>query len=596
MSEDSKTNINGNFYSDEAKERLNETINKNDLKRDSEFLKQKNGDANVSANNEKLQSQDDSNELSPSQNVEKKDLPLNKNNNLTKTDNNSKSTTRSNDSLKTAKNFSNNKSLNNSKLKLARDIISSQKENGQNDLKSRIANVGAKALAAKNPFLGAIASKAIEKRDEEKLKRKTEEDYGGDSVSVRIPKRVIVSAIVIFGPVLMIVILLVLIITSSQVYLTAFSLKHADDAGNDSKEINIDNTSDDKLDTEVEDVSYKIDIYIDNYDEIYNYEFVAKKEDNIGNLNIEELEDFYPDIINYSDEDYDQSDVYRFFYKLYCIYNYYEANYKVKLDIPLIMSVLELQSNDMANVFKYNIEDYKQEDIDLGIDNPNFDINKDWSNYKPTKTNSSHDIEVLAQGMVREGSSSSSNDSDDSNNNDDTEVSKTGKEAIDKLNEIALQEAEKVNYGGQKYWSWYGLSYRDEWCAMFVSWLFNQVNGLGKYIKGSAVAGAIPRESVAAGYGSWHEDECTDPTTVPQAGDVIVFDPWIGGTYIPYPKHSNDKYYSSHVGYVYKVDDTYVYTVEGNSGDSVKKKQYNRKTHCATVGTQGINGYFRPKY
>ena len=60
--------------------------------------------------------------------------------------------------------------------------------------------------------------------------------------------------------------------------------------------------------------------------------------------------------------------------------------------------------------------------------------------------------------------------------------------------------------------------------------------------------------------------------------------------------NGNDKYYSSHVGYVYKVDDTYVYTVEGNSGDRVRAKQYSRKTHCQTVGIQGINGYFRPNY
>ena len=59
----------------------------------------------------------------------------------------------------------------------------------------------------------------------------------------------------------------------------------------------------------------------------------------------------------------------------------------------------------------------------------------------------------------------------------------------------------------------------------------------------------------------------------------------------------NDKYYSSHIGYVYAVDDTYVYTVEGNSGDIVRKRQYDRKSHCGNIGSQqGINGYFRPNY
>lgn len=181
------------------------------------------------------------------------------------------------------------------------------------------------------------------------------------------------------------------------------------------------------------------------------------------------------------------------------------------------------------------------------------------------------------------------------NNSANPVVSKTGKEAIDTMTEIALKQAEEVNAGGAKYWSWYGLSYRDEWCAMFTSWLFNQVGGLNKYIKSSAIAGEIPRASVAAGYGTWYEDECTDSRTVPAPGDVIVFDPYLGG-YTPWPQNGKDKYYSSHVGYVYAVDDTYVYTVEGNSGDSVRKKQYNRKTHCGTYGLQGINGYFRPNY
>ena len=176
-------------------------------------------------------------------------------------------------------------------------------------------------------------------------------------------------------------------------------------------------------------------------------------------------------------------------------------------------------------------------------------------------------------------------------------MSKTGKEVVDKLNEIALTEAEDPHEGGYKYWSWFGFSYRDEWCAMFVSWLFTQVDGIDKYIIKSAAATYIARYSTQNGYSTWHEDECTDPSTVPQPGDVILFDPWENGAYTPYPHHWNEKFYSSHIGYVYDVDDTYVYTVEGNSGDRLRKKQYDRKTHCGNIGSQqGINGYLRPNY
>ncbi len=184
--------------------------------------------------------------------------------------------------------------------------------------------------------------------------------------------------------------------------------------------------------------------------------------------------------------------------------------------------------------------------------------------------------------------------SSSSSNNTNVSISATGKAAVDKMTQIALKE---VGNGGSKYRTWY-YSYDNgvEWCAVFVSWLFNQVNGLNKYIKQSAIAGAIPRDSVSAKLGTWYEDECTDSKTVPQAGDIIVFDPYVNGTFIPYPQNGNDKYYSSHVGYVYKVDDDKVYTVEGNSGNKVSKREYSRKNHCGKTGIQGINGYFRPNY
>ena len=180
------------------------------------------------------------------------------------------------------------------------------------------------------------------------------------------------------------------------------------------------------------------------------------------------------------------------------------------------------------------------------------------------------------------------------NGSANTTVSKTGQEAIDKMNEIALAQVGKT---GDTYESWYGM-YAD-WCAMFVSWLFNQVDGLDKYIVKSAIAGEIPRAADSRGYGTWYEDECTDSSTVPKSGDIILYDPWIGGYTIPWPDNGNDKYYSSHIGYVYKVDDQYVYSVEGNGSsggyNGVWEHKHSRKD-CGSGTTQGINGYFRPNY
>ena len=173
-------------------------------------------------------------------------------------------------------------------------------------------------------------------------------------------------------------------------------------------------------------------------------------------------------------------------------------------------------------------------------------------------------------------SNSSSNSSSSSSSSSHATVSKTGNQTIDKLNSIAIQEAENKS-GAEKFQNWFGRT--DDWCGMFVSWLFDQVGGLGKYYVKNGFAGGGARESVSAGYGTWLEDECTDSKTVPKPGDVLH-----------YNHVSGDKYSSGHVGYVYSVDDNKVYTVEGNHDpEKVVTVTYSRDD-CQ------INGYYRPKY
>ena len=440
--------------------------------------------------------------------------------------------------------------------------------------------------------------------DSKKKKKQVEESYDSGTENFKISMETVKKIAIVGIPIFAVIVFMILMVSGSQVFLQANTLGQADSVNDEDAENNINNLDESKLNEEVDsdennsnnnndsnedtnNVSYLNDIYIDTEKELERYEFIAKQTVNNQEASLQDLKDFYPEIVNYTSDEYNQNDVYKFFKKLYYINKYYSSQ-GVTLDLPLIMSVLRLQSDDMGIVFRANTEEYSKDDIEKGENNPDFNFEKDWSSYKSTRKNSAHDMEILVQGMAREGSNSSGNS--------DRTLSKTGKEAVDKMNEIVLQQADEVHEGGQKYWSWYGFSYRDEWCAMFVSWLFDQIGGLDKYIKSSAIAGGIVRDSTNAGYGTWHEDECTDPSTVPQPGDVIVFDPWVGGTYLPYPDHGEDKFYSSHVGYVYKVDDTYVYTVEGNSSDSVRRREYNRKTHCGTAGIQGINGYFRPNY
>lgn len=134
--------------------------------------------------------------------------------------------------------------------------------------------------------------------------------------------------------------------------------------------------------------------------------------------------------------------------------------------------------------------------------------------------------------------------------------------------EVALTQV--GNQGGQPYWSWYGFDNRVEWCACFVSWCADQCG----YIESGLVpkfAGCVDGANWFKSNGKWQ-----NRTYEPKAGDIIFFD-WEGdGT-------------TDHVGIVEKCENGTVYTVEGNSGDACKQRQY-------AVGSSNIYGYGIPAY
>lgn len=134
--------------------------------------------------------------------------------------------------------------------------------------------------------------------------------------------------------------------------------------------------------------------------------------------------------------------------------------------------------------------------------------------------------------------------------------------------EVALTQI--GNEGGQPYWSWYGFDSRVEWCACFVSWCADQCG----YID----SGLIPKFAGCIDGANWFKsnNRWNDRNYEPKAGDIIFFD-WEGdGT-------------TDHVGIVEKCENGTVYTVEGNSGDSVRQNSY-------PVGYYEILGYGVPAY
>lgn len=164
------------------------------------------------------------------------------------------------------------------------------------------------------------------------------------------------------------------------------------------------------------------------------------------------------------------------------------------------------------------------------------------------------------------------------------------------ITDLTLNAKAQEGCTGRKFRSWYyGVDFSVDWCAIFVSWLYNSVGGINKYVVKTDGAGCFAREGVAKGYGKWYESNYSCSTTQPKAGDIVTFT-WNGQGRYWY----QDAYFSDHVGYVYAVDNTYIYTVEGNtvgSGESygscnnsrVVLKRYNKNSGF-------INGYFRPNY
>lgn len=125
------------------------------------------------------------------------------------------------------------------------------------------------------------------------------------------------------------------------------------------------------------------------------------------------------------------------------------------------------------------------------------------------------------------------------------------------------------NSGGQKFWSWYGFDSHVEWCACFVSWCADQ--------SGLIESGKVPKFSLCSSGVTWFQgkNKWQSGGTTPSAGMIIFFD-W---------DHDGN---SDHVGIVEKCEGGRVYTVEGNSSDQVRQRNY-AVDYASIVGYGVIN-------
>ena len=135
-----------------------------------------------------------------------------------------------------------------------------------------------------------------------------------------------------------------------------------------------------------------------------------------------------------------------------------------------------------------------------------------------------------------------------------------------------------------------GRKYRNDnlsWCASFVVWCARQANIDSSIIRNTGYADA---DDFGVTYKGRSADRSTGINYTPQSGDLIFFD-WlyINGKYDGYCYKTPASSYGDHVGIVESVSGGYVYTIEGNSNNRVRRCSY-------SLSSNDIKGYGVPNY
>ena len=138
---------------------------------------------------------------------------------------------------------------------------------------------------------------------------------------------------------------------------------------------------------------------------------------------------------------------------------------------------------------------------------------------------------------------------------------------------VSVAISQVGNTGGQPYWSWYGFGSRVEWCCCFVSWCANECG----YID----SGVIPKYAGTSSGVNWFKErgQWLDGSAEPSPGMIIFYD---------WAKNGLDGQ-AEHTAIVWKVENGYVYTIEGNWDDQCQ-------TSCRPIGEYQILGYGVPAY
>lgn len=115
-----------------------------------------------------------------------------------------------------------------------------------------------------------------------------------------------------------------------------------------------------------------------------------------------------------------------------------------------------------------------------------------------------------------------------------------------------------------------------EWCDQFVDWCFFQLCGKNKD-KAEYLECQTGNLGAGCGFSMKYYKAAGRFDKTPKVGDQIFF------------KYSSDSSMADHTGIVVRVTDKLIETIEGNSGNEVKRKAYDRNYYA-------IIGYGHPRY
>ena len=291
------------------------------------------------------------------------------------------------------------------KGKMMQAAMNKMSKNGTSNRIAAAANKNNKAPAPskKGTMTSTGAGDSLSKSKE------TQDQTDGGSAGIKVTSKLIKWGLIACGGAFPVIMFICLLVSASNIYIKSIGLGNADSVSFEDAESKINKKQEDSaaLEEGVTEDDLSFDIFIDDKNS-----FRTKKLENSNLIKIAKttylrrkyteadlsnLEDFYPSINNFSKN---ENLSYDFFFKMYNLYTTYRDNYNVHLDLPLLMSTLMIQSEDMYVVFSSNLS---EEDIaPTARKKPieEFDYYYNWTTYKIIKNNSEHDMELIAQNMI----------------------------------------------------------------------------------------------------------------------------------------------------------------------------------------------------